>query len=40
MALEWSHTVVVVISFGDYKLEEVVEEKLTVEQEPMVKKTQ
>jgi len=32
--------VVVVIGFGDYKAEEVVEEKLTVEQEPMVKKTQ
>jgi len=32
--------VVVVIGFNDYKPEEVVEEKLTVEQEPMVKKTQ
>jgi len=31
--------VVVVIGFGDCKLEELVEEKLIVEQEPMVKKT-
>ena len=39
LALEWSHMVVVVIGFGDYKPEEVVE-KPTVEQELMVKKTQ
>ena len=26
LALEWNHTVVVVISYGDYKPEEVVEE--------------
>jgi len=32
--------VVVVINFGDYKPEEVEEEKLTVEQESRVKKTQ
>ena len=31
---------VVLINFGDYKPEKVVEEKLTVEQESMVKKTQ
>ena len=39
-ALEWSHMMVVVIGFGDYKPEEVVEEKLTVEQGLRVKKTQ
>ena len=39
LALEWSHMVVVVIGFGDYKPEQVVE-KRTVEQEPMVTKTQ
>jgi len=32
--------VVVVIDYGDYKPEEVVEEQVTVEQEPRVKKTQ
>jgi len=32
--------VVVVTGFGNYKPEEVVEDKLTMEQEPMVKKTQ
>jgi len=32
--------VVVVIGFSNYIPEVVVEEKLTVEQEPMVKKTQ
>jgi len=40
LALEWSHMVVVVIDYGDYKPEEVVEEQVTVEQEPRVKKTQ
>ena len=40
LALKWSHMVVVVIGFGDYKPKEVVKEKLNVEQEPMVKKTQ
>ena len=40
LALEWSHIVVVVIGFGNYKPKEVVEEKLTVEDELMVKKTQ
>ena len=39
LALEWSHMVVVMIGFDDYKPEEVVE-KRTVEQEPMMKKTQ
>jgi len=32
--------VVVVIDYGDYKPKEVVEEQVTVEQEPRVKKTQ
>ena len=37
LALEWSHMVVVVIDYGDYKPEEVEEEQVTVEQEPRVK---
>jgi len=32
--------VVVVIDYDDYKPEEVVEEQVTMEQEPRVKKTQ
>jgi len=32
--------VVIGICFADYRPEEVVEEKLTMEQEPRVKKTQ